>query len=70
MIDTVKIAQYELTPNNTNRADIRIGFERWYSGDNTKCPSIRRDSNGDYTLMQAHLAWLAWQAAIQWSKYD
>jgi hypothetical protein len=53
--------------DNTNWADnVRVGFEQWYSGGNAKCPSIRRDSNGNYTLMQAHQAWLAWwQAAIQ-----
>lgn len=40
----------------------REAFENWYTGNNTKCPSIARKGNG-YKLMQAEQAWQAWSAS-------
>jgi len=51
------------------RATLRAEFNG-KSSNSSEHVVIEADyGNGDYTLMQAHLAWLAWQAAIQWSKY-
>lgn len=39
--------------------DCREAFETWYA--TPGCPSIERSDDG-YKLMQAHQAWIAWQA--------
>lgn len=44
----------------------REAFEKWYT-DKPGCPSIAK-SDGKYVLMQAHAAWLAWQAAWECAK--
>ena len=44
---------------------IRQRFENWYS-ENGKWPkAVERDSKGDYKLMQACAAWIAWRASAR-----
>lgn len=44
--------------------ECRMAFEKWYSGENPNCPSIKRNGHG-YPLMQTQMSWAVWEVA--WS---
>lgn len=43
----------------------REEFEKWYSNNDPDCPSIIRNADGNYRLMQAHSAYETWFACWQ-----
>ena len=47
---------------NHTPESIRADFERHFSGDGVWLKAIEREGFG-YKLMQAHTAWVTWQAA-------
>lgn len=47
---------------DANAAMARAVFEDWYS-EGGKWPAVVERSGDGYKLMQAHSAWVAWQAA-------
>lgn len=46
--------------------EVRQAFEAWFSNNVPDCQSIRRDAEGNYMLMQACQAWVAWKRCAEW----
>lgn len=47
---------------DANAAMVRVAFDDWFS-EGGKWPAAVERSGDGYKLMQAHSAWVAWQAA-------